>query len=80
MKVDDAMLERAVHAYHAMAEVDHHARLRRALNAAVAEAPEPSEGVADLVRRLTRAQMKLQRIRELRLADTELRRILEEDA
>lgn len=60
--------------------------VRRMLEAALADEP-PSEGVTELVRRLTHAQQKLERVRQWRNSDdgkyalpriTELDAILEE--
>ncbi len=77
MKVSNEMVRRLSERLAAICVHANDQAVRGMLEAVVAEEPQ-SEGVAELVRRLTHAQMKLVRIRELHISDPRLKAILEE--
>ncbi len=77
MKVSNEMVRRLSERLEAVCVHANDQAVRGMLESVLAEEPQ-SEGVAELVRRLTHAQMKLERIRELRIAHAGLKVILEE--
>ncbi len=77
MKVSNEMVRRLSERLEAVCVHANDQAVRGMLESVLAEEPQ-SEGVAELVRRLTHAQMKLERIRELRISDPRLKAILEE--